>query len=278
MRAPEIEHSTPLGFRIWGFANYSRMKAPHTHADIELNFLVRGALRYRHGGRNVTLERGKTGFFWGGIPHQLLETEPATEGVLLTLPISWFVRWRLSGNLTNRLLAGEFIRGDGDQSLLARWRMDFASGEPARLRVLQVELEAMFHRVGLSLETRAPRTLRQSRESEAGGLRIEKVTTYLATGYHEDLSLSKIAEAMGVHPKYLARAFKKYCGLSVWDYLTRLRVAHAQRLLLTTDLKIIDVALESGFGSVAPFYAAFARHGGGRSPGGFRRNGEIFKE
>jgi transcriptional regulator GlxA family with amidase domain len=67
------------------------------------------------------------------------------------------------------------------------------------------------------------------------------------------------------------RVFRKQCGASVWEYLTRLRVAHAQRLLITTNLKVLDVAMESGFGSVAPFYAAFAAHTQGLRPLDYRR-------
>lgn len=269
---PPTEYfARPLGFLIWKFAHVPRMKSPHAHADIELNFLTHGGLRYRHGGLDVKLGAGEIGLFWGGIPHQLTHAERDPEGVWMTLPIAWLLRWRLPGNVTERLMAGAFIKIKGDESRFTGWLEDFTSEAPARLRVLQLELEAMFHRMGLSREGRAPRISRRARISGTSGLRIEQVTTHLAIHYHEHLSLAKIGQAVGVNPQYLARAFRKHCGISVWDYLTRLRVAHAQRLLLTTDAKIIDVALESGFGSVAPFYAAFTRYGGDRSPNNYRR-------
>ena len=49
-----------------------------------------------------------------------------------------------------------------------------------------------------------------------------------------------------------------------------MRVSHAQRLLVTTDLRVLDVALESGFSSLAPFYNAFGRYCGMR-PLAFRK-------
>jgi len=271
-RPPPTEHlPRPIGFRIWKYAHAGRMKSPHAHADIELNFLTHGSLRYRHGGLDVKLNAGEIGLFWGGIPHQLIEASPGLAGIWMTLPIAWLLRWRLPGNVTERLMAGAFIRTKGEAARFTAWHDDFASNAPARLRVLQLELEALFHRMGLSREGRAPRVMRRARLSGTSGLRIEQATTYLALHYHEPLSLAKIGHAVGVHPQYLARAFRKHCGISVWEYLTRLRVAHAQRLLLTTDSKIIDVALESGFGSVAPFYAAFTRYSGAKSPNHFRR-------
>jgi len=43
------------------------------------------------------------------------------------------------------------------------------------------------------------------------------------------------------------------------EYIAQQRVAYAQRLLATTSLKVIDVAMESGFGSACRFYCVFAR-------------------
>jgi transcriptional regulator GlxA family with amidase domain len=54
------------------------------------------------------------------------------------------------------------------------------------------------------------------------------------------------------------------------DYLTQHRVSHAQRLLATTDRKIVHVALESGFGSISRFNDAF-RRGCGCSPREYRQ-------
>ena len=87
--------------------------------------------------------------------------------------------------------------------------------------------------------------------------------------------MQAIASHAGLHPKYLMRVFKKLCGVSVWEYLTRLRVSHAQRLLITSDMKVLDVAMESGFSSVAPFYAAFAAHTRGIRPLRYRRQHQL---
>ena len=259
----------PLGFRIWRSDEVGPMSCPHTHADIELNFICRGAMGYRHGGVDEDLRRGDLGIFWGGIPHQLLRVDDVAL-ILITLPILWFLRWDIPGGLAARLMAGEMVKVRADEAPFARWRDDFQSRQPVRLRALQLELEAMFQRTSLSAKSRSLRGSSRAQVSRGRSLRIEQVTSFLALHYKEELSLARIAGAVSVHPKYLARVFKSHCGLSVWEYLTRLRVAHAQRLLRTTDEKIIDVALESGFGSVAPFYSAFERYANGQSPRKFR--------
>jgi len=59
-------------------------------------------------------------------------------------------------------------------------------------------------------------------------------------------------------------------GMTVKTYLMGLRLAHAQRLLATTRMNILNIALDSGFGSLGPFYAAFTCHCG-QTPSHYRR-------
>ncbi|MCX6873137.1 MAG: helix-turn-helix transcriptional regulator [Verrucomicrobia bacterium] len=81
----------------------------------------------------------------------------------------------------------------------------------------------------------------------------------VAARCHEPVSVGEIAEALGFHPNYLMRLFRQLTGMPLMEYMTRQRVTHAQRLLATTNLKIIDVAMESGFGSVCRFHTVFAK-------------------
>jgi transcriptional regulator GlxA family with amidase domain len=69
----------------------------------------------------------------------------------------------------------------------------------------------------------------------------------------------------------MMKLFRAHSGMSVWEYVVRMRISHAQRLLITTNEKITDIALESGFGSAAPFYSSFKKFGGGQSPRAFRQ-------
>jgi AraC-like DNA-binding protein len=53
--------------------------------------------------------------------------------------------------------------------------------------------------------------------------------------------------------------FKKAFGTTLIDYLTHHRISHAQRLLATTDAKIVEIAFSSGFNSISRFNEAFRR-------------------
>ena len=249
------------------------MPRAHTHPDIEINCVQHGFVEYLFAGAPVRLPAGSLGVFWGGVPHQLSACSPTGRGVWLTLPIADFLRWALPGGLPEKLMGGGFALMPFGTTIPDRWLADFQHGSPPRQRVLLLEVEAALHRLALQGETRAKGHSADgaNRQDERGGAHIAKVTAFLAQHYAEDLSLPEIAAGVGLNPRYLARIFKAQTRLTIYSYLRRMRIAHAQRLLATSNLRVIDVALQSGFGSLASFYAAFARLGGGVSPHRYRR-------
>lgn len=272
--APPARHEGALGFRIWRQEYTGRMEVPHTHPDIEVNFLFDGDFSYLHGGAVVPITAGRFTVLWGGVPHQTIGRGIVSRGIWITLPLAWFLQWRLPNGMHDRLLAGEIVAAApdaNDRLTLERWLADAESGEADRRHVLQLEMEARFHRLALAMPRRGGRTP----VAAEGSGQMTRITQFIAEHYREPLSVQAIARHAGLHPKYLMRIFKKLCGVSVWEYLTRLRVSHAQRLLITSDMKVLDVAMESGFSSVAPFYAAFAAHTRGIRPLAYRRQHRL---
>ena len=252
-----------LGFRVWRARDPFRLPTAHTHADVEVNFLLSGRITYLHGGSIFHVEPFHFTAFWGGSPHCIISPTDETSGILITLPLAWLVEWQLSHGLPARLLSGEVVSArpdDTDLPLLERWVEDFEDGDSGRRRALLLEVQARFHRLALGVPKKvAPaRPGRSVRPSSIG--QVERSTHYIAQHYREPLTVATIAAGVGLHGKYLMRLFKRSTGMNIWEYVTRMRLAHAQRLLLTTDMKIIDVAFDAGFASIGPFYRAFAAY------------------
>ncbi len=269
--SPDTDHEEEMGFRIWHQHSRGMMSRPHTHPDIEVNYLFRDGFSYLHGGSVIPVEAGRFTALWGGMPHQTVTPGSIGEGIWITVPLAWFLQWELPNALAERLLQGEIVSSPTnatDRSALEGWLVDAASHDATRRRVMLLEMEARFHR--LALATPKPPRQREAGAKDGVG-QMARVTRFIARNYREPLTVQTIAEHADLHAKYLMRVFKKQCGTSIWEYLTRLRVSHAQRLLITTDMKVLDVAMESGFSSVAPFYAAFATHTRGLRPLEYRR-------
>ncbi|HWF19415.1 MAG TPA: helix-turn-helix transcriptional regulator [Verrucomicrobiae bacterium] len=70
--------------------------------------------------------------------------------------------------------------------------------------------------------------------------------------------------------RHLSRIFHELAGMSFRDKRAELRLARARELLATTNSKVVDVALESGYKSLSLFNLMFARRFG-MSPGKWRK-------
>ena len=86
---------------------------------------------------------------------------------------------------------------------------------------------------------------------------ITAVMTYINNHYREELSLEDVARFAGFSRYYFSRSFKRQTGYSFKDYLCQKRLQVAMDLLIRTNHSMRDVAIESGFGSVATFNRVF---------------------
>ncbi len=94
---------------------------------------------------------------------------------------------------------------------------------------------------------------------------------YIARNYQRPLTSQSIAEAIGVHPNDAMTLFHATFGTTTTTFITQHCISHAQRLLVTTDESILNIAQESGFQSLSRFTQAF-KAACGSSPRDYRQN------
>ena len=75
--------------------------------------------------------------------------------------------------------------------------------------------------------------------------------------YYQDLSLKALAEVACVSPHYFSAYFKAETGQNYKAYLTQVRMEHAMRLVMATDLKAYEIAEQVGYNNVRRFVDAF---------------------
>jgi len=84
------------------------------------------------------------------------------------------------------------------------------------------------------------------------------------------ITLAAMAEVAGMSPSCFIRSFKRSTGMTPHRFVVEQRVAAARRLLETSDLPIVEIALGVGFSSQSHFGVAF-RQVTGESPARYRR-------
>ncbi len=88
---------------------------------------------------------------------------------------------------------------------------------------------------------------------------VERAMKCMRTNYNKNLTLGKIAKAACVNTYYLSHLFKKELGMTVVDYLTKVRIEEAKRLLQNDRMSIIEIALEVGYEDQSYFSKVFKK-------------------
>ena len=86
-----------------------------------------------------------------------------------------------------------------------------------------------------------------------------------------DLTVAKIGDVLGFHSVYLSRVFKEKRSMTILEYVTKVRIDYAKKLLKETDDTVSVIAEKSGYVSVGTFNRIFKKSEG-LSPGAYRKN------
>jgi AraC family transcriptional regulator len=88
--------------------------------------------------------------------------------------------------------------------------------------------------------------------------------------FAEPLRFDELARRFGLHPVYVSRAFQRYAGTSMRDYVRGLRLRAAGHLLVTTRRSAAAIALDAGFADASHLTRTFGSTLG-LTPRTFRR-------
>jgi AraC family transcriptional regulator len=99
---------------------------------------------------------------------------------------------------------------------------------------------------------------------------VKRVTGYMREKLDEDIGLQELADVVSLSRFYFCSAFRMATGYTPHEWLTRLRIEEARRLLAIQSMPITDIALSVGYQTPSAFAAAFRRLTG-VSPREYRR-------
>jgi AraC-like DNA-binding protein len=130
-----------------------------------------------------------------------------------------------------------------------------------RLKLLQLLVEVFGNQLGqIAAET----------EISDARQRLELFLKQTPSSELLEMNFNELAQMTNCTSRHLSRIFHKLVGMSFNDKRSELRLARALELLATSQLKVVDVALESGFKSLSQFNQMFTRRFG-VSPGRWRQ-------
>lgn len=97
--------------------------------------------------------------------------------------------------------------------------------------------------------------LKQKQHTEIVGKTME----FIQRSYRQNLSIKEISTNVYLSPGYLSTIFKTETGLTLYDYITQIRMEEAAKLILNSEGKIQDVAQAVGYNNTQSFIRFFKK-------------------
>lgn len=230
----------------------------HVHERTLVAMVMAGAMQEHARGRRVNCLPGTAILHPAGEAHAHRFGAGGSRCLVLQFDGSWLRRLGVEPNVIPR---GPTTRLDEDVTTAGRLlHRELRRGDAAHPAALE----------GLALVLVASVT----RTRDAGPERRPDFLDRVVQRLHDDLScdtdLSSLAEIAGVSPEHLARSFQKEKNCTIGEYVRRLRVRRARRVLTESDLPLSRLALDLGFYDQSHFTRTFKAHVG-CPPGEYRR-------
>jgi AraC-like DNA-binding protein len=132
----------------------------------------------------------------------------------------------------------------------------------------EIAVELATRAIALSANVERP----SWKSSSALERRVSQVTRAIDGSPEEPHTLTRLARDTGTSAFHFLRTFERLTGVTPHQYVRRSRLRHAATRLMTEAGKVLDIALDCGFGDVSNFNRAF-RQEFGMSPTEFRDTG-----
>lgn len=76
---------------------------------------------------------------------------------------------------------------------------------------------------------------------------FEKALNYIRDNFNRPITLEEVSDHVHISPYYFSHGFKNFTGMNFIDYVTKLRIDEAKKLLLTTDMNVGDIGKQVGY-------------------------------
>jgi AraC family transcriptional regulator len=234
---------------------YTNGAARHHHERAYFSLIRRGAYTETFGRRSRVCRPGLLIFHPPGESHSQALCTPAVSALNLELGPLWLDRMREQGVAIDQPFESD------DPALVApaeRLLPHLGRGAGAVLAIecAAVEILGAMARAVRPRDRRIPKWVGDIRDLvDADPARPP--------------SLGAMARAVGVHPVYLAQAFRRFCGCSLGEYARRRRLDRARQQVAAGDRPLSWIASEAGFADQSHFTRTFKRYTG-VTPRGYR--------
>jgi AraC-like DNA-binding protein len=241
----------------------------HSHDYFEVALCLEGTGRFRFGQRDEPIQPGDV-FLIDNSDAHVADADP---GVHLRLLLALFLPEFLAapgcrpfdseyltpftdGSNASRRIPNDSQLAHELRPILFDLREAAEGGDPADRYLVDANLRRF---LGVVIKHRGSES---PRADIAGDVQqqLSPALAYLADHFREPITLDQVAETVHLSASRARHLFKEVTTVGFKEYVTKLRLTEAKRLLLNTEKNICEIASAVGYSNVYQFYKVFYRY------------------
>ncbi|MDU2123311.1 MAG: AraC family transcriptional regulator [Clostridium celatum] len=235
-------------------------RLPHTHPEMEILFVFKGNPIFIINDEKFEFHQGDIILINSNDKHEIISNNGISTFLVLNISTKYFegyfsqinqitFKGHCIYNPQNKLVIYTFLN-------LARIYIEKANFYKVRcasmINIMFVHLLDAYSKNDIYND--------KSKDNGLNKIRLGRITNYVEENYYDKISLKEIAEMEGVSVYFLSRFIHKHLELSFQDYLTFVRFNHARELILTTNMKLVDICYQCGFSDYRYMTQAFKKY------------------
>lgn len=258
----KIENSSMVKYVVHPvsfIAEHKYVSTKHWQKEVEAVFVISGWLNVLVDEKKYHLNQGEMIFISSGVAHAFLE-----EGEGSVVEVIKFVQ----SNLCNQ----SFYKNN-NEAIIQLYNQVFMVKKTAHIQGILTkiicsdygEVEECF--IAAKLLELSVYLLKHNEVifNATNAKRIEttqyldSIFYFIEANFHHKISLTMIAEHIGITETYCSKYIKKKTGITFIEYLTNVRVSKVEEYLIETDKCVTEIAYLTGFSSIQTFNRVFKK-------------------
>lgn len=244
----------------------------HWHDEFEFGYIEEGKILYKTNHHEYVLQKGDGIFINSGTLHSLYRLETPQETALCP---QFFDRSFLAGcpgsiydlkylipvQERKQLDARPLYRENPlDAVFLEKLQEGIRLGRE-KAPFFELRVRSLFSELWETVYSWAMEGREEDsafdREEDA---RIKNMLSVIRENYSEKITAAILADTVHISERECYRVFRKILGITPGEFLVSIRLQKAQELLWNTDRSILEIAMETGFGTSSYFCKIFKEH------------------
>ncbi|AFC29698.1 AraC family transcriptional regulator [Paenibacillus mucilaginosus 3016] len=243
------------------------MESNHSHDSYEIYYMQSGSRYYFIKDRSYLVREGDLVLIEPSVLHRTTEAHSSEhERILINFKPEWLgsLLPAMEPDLLEAFGRVPVVRPEPKDrqriellltTMLAEQSHPDEPGAGSALKLYLAELLLWLYR--WRLKEQAAENGGRSEHPTSLHRKVSDIVQHINASFHEELSLQVLADRFHISPYYLCRIFKEATGFTLVEYIQRLRVHEARKLLAGTSMRITEVAGEVGFDSSTHFGRVF---------------------